>query len=160
MEHLGTTQPQTPLSPEKLEERVSALQRKLAESGHRTTPQRLHILRALLETDTHPTAEDVWEKVRRISPTTSLGTIYKTLDTLEEMGEVMGLDTRGDCRHYDAIRPIAHPHIVCTGCGRIQDVEVDGLGTLQSQAAAASGFVVAEQHVTFYGLCRDCQDAS
>jgi Fur family peroxide stress response transcriptional regulator len=147
----------TPLSEQALEERVGALQRKLSDSGHRTTPQRLHILRALLETDKHPTAEDIWEGVRRVSPTTTLGTVYKTLDTLKEMGEVMELDMRDDSRHYDALRPTAHPHAVCTGCGRIDDVDLDGLAALQSRATEASGYHIREQHVTFYGLCRTCQ---
>src|SRR5579875_2946174 len=107
VEHTPTIEQKAPLSEEALEERVGTLQRKLADSGHRTTPQRLHILRALLETDKHPTAEDIWERVRRISPTTTLGTVYKTLDTLREMGEVMELDMRDGSRHYDALRPTA-----------------------------------------------------
>ena len=140
-----------------LEARLTTLQQKLAETGHRTTPQRLHILRALLEMKTHPTAEDIWERVRHVSPTTSLGTIYKTLDTLRDLGEVMELDTRDDSRHYDALRPHPHPHAICTHCGQIADVEVSGLGELQSQATQASGYQINEQHVTFYGVCRKCQ---
>lgn len=145
------------LSQKDLEKRVGALQQKLTDSGHRTTPQRLHILRALLALDTHPTAEDVWERVRRISPTTTLGTIYKTLDTLKDMGEVMELETRDDSRHYDALHPNPHPHVVCNRCGRIDDVDVTGLAELQSQAMTASGYQIEEQQVTFYGLCRECQ---
>jgi len=153
----GTRDAASALSPQELETRVGALQQKLTDSGHRTTPQRLHILRALLATDTHPTAEDVWERVRRISPTTTLGTIYKTLDTLKDMGEVMELETRDDSRHYDALHPDPHPHVVCTHCGRIDDVAVNGLAELQSQAIKASGYQIEEQQVTFYGLCRECQ---
>jgi Fur family peroxide stress response transcriptional regulator len=137
--------------------RVANLQQRLSDGGHRITPQRVHILRALL-TANHPTAEEVWEEVRQISPTTSLGTIYKTLDTLKEMGEVRELETRDDRHHYDALRPSAHPHVVCNQCGKIDDVDIDGLVSLQTQATEASGYDIKDQQVTFYGLCRDCRD--
>lgn len=150
--------PVSALSQEDLERRVGALQQKLTDSGHRTTPQRLHILRALLATDTHPTAEDVWERVRWFSPTTTLGTIYKTLDILKDMGEVMELETRDNSRHYDALHPDPHPHVICHHCGRIDDVNVTGLADLQSQATAASGYQINEQQLTFYGLCGECQE--
>lgn len=144
------------MSGEALEERVSTLQRKLAESGQRTTPQRVHILRALLESTTHPTAEEVWGRVRSISPTTSLGTIYKTLDTLMEMGEVIQVESVDDRHHYDARRPLPHPHVVCTKCGKIEDVEIDGLDGMQSRASTASGYRIDEQRLTFYGICASC----
>ncbi len=147
----------SPLTQEALEARVAALQHKLADSGHRTTPQRLHVLRALLATEEHPTAEGVWERVRLISPTTTLATVYKTLDTLKEMGEVMELETCDQSRHYDALHPDPHPHAVCRRCGRIDDVAVAGLGDLQSRATVSSGYLIEEQSLTFYGLCRVCQ---
>ncbi|BDI28250.1 transcriptional repressor [Capsulimonas corticalis] len=147
----------TALSPEALEDRVATLQQKLSDSGHRTTPQRINILRALLTTETHPTAEEIWDRVRSVSPTTTLATVYKTLDTLKELGEVMELDTRDDSRHYDGLHPDPHPHAVCKRCGRIDDVDLDGLDTLQSQATKASGYRIEEQDVTFYGLCARCQ---
>jgi Fur family peroxide stress response transcriptional regulator len=140
------------------EARVSTLQRKLAESGQRTTPQRVHILRALLETQTHPTAEEVWERVRRVSPTTSLATVYKTLDTLIEIGEVIEVDARDDRHHFDAHRPKPHPHVICTRCGRIEDVDVEGLAPIQEQAALRSGYHIDEHRLTFFGVCRDCAD--
>jgi Fur family peroxide stress response transcriptional regulator len=157
---MDTDIPEQPTFPtaQMRDERISSLQRKLSESGHRTTPQRLHILRALLENATHPTAEDIWETVRLVSPTTSLGTIYKTLDTLMEMGEVIELDTRDDKHHYDAVRPKPHPHVICSNCGKIEDVEINGLADLQLQATLSSGYRIEEQQVTFYGLCGSCQE--
>lgn len=157
MEYQQLSLAQGPLSPQMRDERVNSLQRKLAERGHRTTPQRLHILQALLEIDTHPTAEEVWEKVRLTSPTTSLGTVYKTLDTLKELGEVMEVDARDTRQHYDAIRPTSHPHVVCSQCGRIEDVLLEDLKSLQARAADVSGYHIVEQQVTFYGLCCNCR---
>ena len=141
-----------------LDARLSALQQKLSDSGHRATPQRLHILRTLLATDAHPTAEAIWDEVRLVSPTTTLATVYKTLHTLIDMGEVLELDTKDSKRHYDALQPTPHPHAVCKRCGRIDDIDGAMLPDLQSPAAAASGYRLDEQHVTFYGLCPDCRN--
>ena len=136
---------------------MADIRQRLEDSGHRITPQRLCILEALLSSEGHPSAEQIYGRVRRVSPTTSLATIYKTLDTLQELGEVRELEFRGDRHHYDGMRPDAHPHVVCTGCGRIEDVDLTGLQTLQGDAARASGFQIAEQRLEFYGLCGSCQ---
>ena len=146
-----------PLTADALEARVFALQTKLTDAGHRTTPQRLHVLQALLATADHPTAEDVWERVRAVSPTTTLATVYKTLETLREMGEVMELATRDQSRHYDALRPNPHPHVVCKSCGRIADVALEDTCDFKSQASATTGYEIDEQVLTFYGQCKLCQ---
>lgn len=138
---------------------MTAVQRKLAHTGQRTTPQRLQILSALLAED-HPAAETVWERVRGTSPTTTLATVYKTLETLKKMGEVMEVETRDQRRHYDALHPEPHPHAVCSGCGRIDDVTLTGIGDLQSQAMQASGYQIQDHSLTFYGLCRTCQETA
>ena len=58
----------------------------------------------------------------------SRATVYKTLDTLNAAGEVLELEFREGTNRYDANMPSAHPHVVCTGCGRIDDVRLDRLG--------------------------------
>ena len=64
----------------------------------------------------------------------------------------------GDGRqHYDGVRPHFHPHVICTRCGEIQDVEVEGLTTLPGLAQSASGYEIHAQRVEFYGLCAACQ---
>ena len=64
----------------------------------------------------------------------------------------------GDGRnHYDGVDPVPHPHIVCTHCGKIEDIKVSGVDALQIQAAAESGYRIVSQRVEFYGLCRACQ---
>ena len=123
-----------------IEARVEYLRLKLQNSGHRITPQRLCILRALVGSSTHPSAEEIYDQVRQISPTTSLATIYKTLDTLREMGEVLEIQPGDGRQHFDGIRPHFHPHVICTQCGEIQDVEVEGLTGLPGLAQSASGY--------------------
>ena len=143
--------------PSSIEDRIEYLSRKLHNSGHRITPQRLCILQALLELNTHPSAEEIYAQVRLVSPTTSLATVYKTLDTLREMGEVMELLPGDGRQHYDGVRPQFHPHVICTRCGEIRDLEIDGLTSLPGRAQVASGYEIHTQRVEFYGLCRACQ---
>ena len=137
--------------------RVAEMCRKLQESGHRMTPQRLCILQALVESNTHPSAEEIYAQVQRVSPMTSLATVYKTLDTLRDMGEALEMEVGDGRRHYDGVRPRFHPHVVCTGCGRIEDVPLPDLSGLQTEAGQASGYRISAQCVEFYGLCGVCQ---
>jgi len=140
-----------------IDARVDYLRQKLQNSGHRITPQRLCILRALLDSNTHPSAEEIYAQVKQVSPTTSLATVYKTLDTLREMGEVLEIQPGDGRQHYDGVRPHFHPHVICTQCGEIQDVEVEGLTGLPGLAQSASGYEIHAQRVEFYGLCAACQ---
>ena len=140
--------------------RIAEMCRKLHDSGHRMTPQRLCILQALVESNSHPSAEEIYAQVQRVSPMTSLATVYKTLDTLRDMGEALEMEVGDGRRHYDGVRPRSHPHVVCTGCGQIEDVQLQDLSGLQTQAGQASGYQISAQRVEFYGLCRVCQEAS
>ena len=142
-----------------IDTRVEYLRQKLHSSGHRITPQRLCILWALVGSNTHPSAEEIYAQVKQISPTTSLATVYKTLDTLREMGEVLEIQPGDGRQHFDGIRPHFHPHVICTQCGEIQDVEVEGLTGLPGLAQTASGYEIHAQRVEFYGLCSQCQAA-
>lgn len=138
------------------EARVNYLREKLHNSGCRITPQRLCILKALVETS-HPSAEEIYAQVRMVSPTTSLATVYKTLDTLRDLGEVLEIQPGDGRQHYDGVRPSFHPHVICTRCGEIRDVEIAGLAGLPHQAQAASGYEIHAPRVEFYGLCPACQ---
>src|SRR5438477_7353295 len=120
---------------ESREARIAELRQKLAEQGYRITPQRLAVVGALVDARNHPSAEDLFARVRESCPTTSLATVYKTLHTLKEIGEVLELEFGGSNR-YDGVRPQSHPHLVCTRCGKIEDVDLDGISALAAQVAA------------------------
>ena len=139
------------------EQRVEELRRKLHDSGHRMTPQRMCILQALIGSNTHPSAEEIHADVQRAAPMTSLATVYKTLETLRDMGEALEMEVGDGRRHYDAVRPHFHPHVICTACGRIEDVALDDLSGLPAMAGQASGYRIQSQRVEFYGLCGPCQ---
>ncbi len=143
-----------------IEGRIAEMCRKLQDSGHRMTPQRLCILQALVGSNSHPSAEEIYAQVQRVSPMTSLATVYKTLETLRDMGEALEMEVGDGRRHYDGVRPHSHPHVICTGCGRIEDVDLQDLSSLQAEAGQASGYRISAQRVEFYGLCQTCQEVS
>ena len=87
----------------------------------------------------------------------SQSTVYKTLNLLKELGEVLEIDLRDDS-HYDGNKPFPHPHIICQACGRILDGEVDSsIKELVQEVEHSSGFQISRHRLDFYGLCPDCQ---
>jgi Fur family transcriptional regulator, peroxide stress response regulator len=142
------------------ESRYQEMLAQLKIRGCRITSHRLALLRLVAVSEGHPTAMQLYERLRVQFPTVSLSTIYKTLALLKEDGQVLEIDLRDDSR-YDGNKPFPHPHLICTSCGRITDG--DGLAALENigqQIADQYGFRVLRQQQIFYGLCPDCQAGS
>jgi Fur family peroxide stress response transcriptional regulator len=130
--------------------------RVLRDKGCRLTPQRLAMLRILSKSEGHPSAEQIYEQIRADYPTTSLATIYKTLNLLKHMGEVLEL-TFGVESHYDGKKPYPHPHAICTKCGQILDPEFAALAGISQEIARQTGYQITHQQLNFFGLCPRCQ---
>jgi Fur family peroxide stress response transcriptional regulator len=128
---------------------------KLRGAGYRITPQRLAIIRILVETKDHPSVDEIYRRVQEEFPTTSLATVYNTLERLKEMGEVLELPFSGGSR-YDGLNPHPHPHLRCTVCGAIEDLEID-LGLAAEVVAARRGYADVRHRLEFYGVCPHCQ---
>jgi Fur family ferric uptake transcriptional regulator len=84
------------------------------------TRQRQIILEELRKADTHPSADEVYETVRKRLPRISLGTVYRNLEILSELGEIQKLELGGDLKRFDR-KPNKHYHIRCMNCGRVDD---------------------------------------
>ena len=130
---------------------------KLRERGQRITPQRLAILRILAVSEGHPSVEEIHDLVLRDFPTTSLATVYKTITLLKELGEVLELEFSQGSNRYDGSKPFPHPHVVCTGCKRIVDPDLESLGAMTAEVSAQTGFKLVNHRLDFYGLCPECQ---
>ena len=133
---------------------VDRLCEQLKAQGRRLTPQRRAIIRALLEDTPHPTAEQIFTRVRQVMPDLSHATVYNTLHELVEMEVLQELDLGLGERHYDFTTD-DHAHLVCLGCGRIEDVPCDGEATTLPPKHAY-GFHVLGCHITFRGYCPAC----
>jgi len=130
---------------------------KLKERDFRITPQRLAVLKVLAASDGHPSVEQVYENVRAKFPTTSLATIYKAVNLLKQLGEVLELGFPDGSNRYDGNKPYPHPHVICTQCKQIIDPDVGGLEELKKEVAKATGFQIQNHRVDFFGICQDCQ---
>jgi Fur family peroxide stress response transcriptional regulator len=139
--------------------RYEELIEKLRERQCRMTPQRVALLRLLASSKDHPSAAHLYDRLRAQFPTTSLGTIYKTLSLLEEMGEVLELGFSHDDRRYDVNRPYPHPHLICIRCRKIADLQAKVAESMTREAAERSGFRVVGHRLDVYGLCPECQAA-
>ncbi|MDO5403064.1 MAG: transcriptional repressor [Eubacteriales bacterium] len=121
--------------------------------------QREAIKLYLMSRKDHPTAEAVYDHVKKEYPSISLGTVYRNLTFLVDNGQAVKVPCDDGSIHFDAnVNP--HPHFQCRGCGSIIDLDFDGTQYVQAlNNAAASGFNgTIEGNVTyFYGLCPSCQ---
>ena len=137
--------------------RFEELIAKLREHDYRLTPQRVALLRLLATSDGHPSASQLYEQIKDQFPTTSPATVYKTLNLLKEMGEVLELGFSDDDNRYDGNKPFPHPHLVCLRCRKIVDPEIDLIQDLEQEMSRQSGYEILSHRLDFYGLCPDCQ---
>ena len=139
--------------------RFEELLSKLREREYRLTPQRVALLRILAASDGHPSASHLYDQIQAQFPTTSPGTVYKTLSLLKDLDEVLELGFSDDDNRYDGNKPYPHPHLICVRCRKITDPEVDLAQNLVQEVARQSRFRIVGHRLDFYGLCPDCQDA-
>lgn len=128
--------------------------RQLKDKGVRFTPQRQAILEFLLQTKSHPTAEEIYQHVKEKFPGVSLGTIYNTLNMLKEHGFILELSYGDMSSRFDG-NPNNHYHIVCLRCGRVSDY-MGPLITMEQEVAQSSGFQILGHRLEFYGVCPAC----
>jgi Fe2+ or Zn2+ uptake regulation protein len=122
----------------------------------RRTRQREAILRVLKQTTTHPTADWLYDEVRKEIPNISKGTVYRNLNFLRQAGEILELNPDGIVNRYDG-RQENHYHFSCEKCGRVFDVDESVSPGLDQRVAQKMGFQVSRHTLQFFGLCRDCQ---
>ena len=129
----------------------------LQRHGYRRTNQRALILEVLEQSSEHLTAAQIADAVERPEGTLNRSTVYRTLETLVDVGMVKA-SRMGRSQFYELIREGDHGHhLVCTACRatvHIDGVEIDALLALQ---AAEAGFSVAQIELLVAGLCRACR---
>jgi Fur family transcriptional regulator, peroxide stress response regulator len=138
--------------------RFGELMAALKERDYRLTPQRVELVRLIASSEGHPSAGQLYARVKRKFPTMSHATVYKTLAMLKEMGQVLEIDLRDDS-HYDGNRPEPHPHLICMNCGKIVDGEAALDQDSMRRLEQVSGFKILRPQIALYGLCPDCRRA-
>ncbi len=138
---------------ELLQERLAAVIHRLREQGYRLTPQRMAIVQAVLESPDHPSAEEIYQQVSAVFPMISLATVYKTLEVLKDLGEVVELPVEGRTRYDGNLQP--HIHLICERCHTVIDWS-DGAISFPEESIAASGFHPHHYRLEVHGLCPRC----
>ena len=125
----------------------------------RLTTQRQIILEELGKVTSHPTANEVYDMVRKRLPRIGLGTVYRNLELLAESGVILKLEVGGTQKRFDAtVDP--HYHIRCAGCGKVDDIDIPVQEHINQAASAASSYKVLGHHIEFSGLCSSCRTKS
>ncbi len=119
------------------------------------TPQRMTIYRALVDTDQHPTADMMFQTVRREYPSISFDTVNRTLLTFAAIGLVDMVEVFGGPKRFDP-NIDDHHHLHCVACGRIIDFEHKCYADLDVPAEIARRFTVTSKRVVLKGLCETC----
>ena len=122
----------------------------------RMTRQRMLILEELRGMCTHPTAEELYSRVRARMPHISLSTVYRNLVLLAAANEVLRLDSAGTIRRFDG-NTMPHRHILCMRCGKVADLPSDCGPIPDHESIHVDGFTVTGVRVEFEGVCDECR---
>lgn len=126
----------------------------------RYSHQRERIYRTVAESYDHPTANMVYETLKRDMPKLSLGTVYRNLNQLADAGRLRKIPLPdGSCRFDGTLEP--HSHIVCQDCGRVADVTLPALTKqLQQAIEEETNFRLSSYDAVMHGTCRECSSSS
>ena len=119
------------------------------------TQQRKVILEELRKLHTHPSADEIYEVVRNRLPRISLGTVYRNLEVLSELGEIQKLELSGLLKRFDWDTK-KHYHIRCVRCSRVDDAPIAPLNQLDNELYGATVFEIIGHNLEFTGLCPEC----
>ncbi len=123
----------------------------------RFSSRRQLIIETLHACTNHPTAEELYEIVRKTMPSISLGTVYRNLNLLVDTGDIRRFEAPGQGKaRYDAKKE-EHTHLVCTECETVYDVELQSVTGFDAEVEKATGFVTAEHDIVLKGTCRSCR---
>lgn len=135
---------------------VRILREACRRQGIRLTPQRLELLSELLRSKDHPSAEELYRRVRERMPTLSLDTVYRTLATFEQLDLAVRLQVDEGPARFDGT-VLRHHHFVCDRCRRIIDFSWPDFDRLPLPEAVAAGGGLAGTRVEVHGVCPDCR---
>ena len=117
--------------------------------------QREMIKEFLMTRKDHPTADIIYMNVRKKQPNISLGTVYRNLTLLTDIGEIQRLRLGDGVDHFDADTS-PHYHFVCMDCGSVTDLKMESIESITETAGANFDGRIAGHMTYFYGTCGHC----
>ena len=128
------------------------------QNGYRRTASRLAVIKALVNSAGHITADDLADKVRQQTPHVGRMTVYRTLDLLCELGVVRPIYQGTGAAHYILMANGSHHHLVCNRCHGVIEFEVCSAATLIEQVAEQFEFQIFSHLLELHGLCKACYE--
>ena len=138
-------------------ERIKAYRRICRERGLRNTVQRSAILEAVLDLESHPTADQVHDAVTRTKPDLSRTTVYRALEEFVRMGLITKTCHPGSSTRYDRNVDLHH-HLICLHCDAVIDITDTGLDRIPVPDTSGHDFEVQDFRVQLRGICGRCRE--
>ena len=140
---------------------IYAYKEVLKENGYKLTSQRKAILKILMENKSeHLSCDDIFKITSVEHPEIGIATIYRTLQLFEELGMVYKLNFNDGFSRYEldlGTEEHHHHHLICLSCGKVIEVKVDLLDSLEQKIEKNDNFTIVDHNVKFYGYCSDCK---
>ncbi|MFK5923978.1 MAG: transcriptional repressor [Verrucomicrobiota bacterium] len=132
----------------------------IKEKGLRRTGQRDVIVAAAFSTDSHFTAEELWEMARKIDPSTSRATLYRTLALLTESDLLQEIDLGRDQKYYDPnfVDHPNHNHLICLDCGKVVEFADEHMAVLEDCVTRRLGFSSVRKEIRIEARCEEFQN--
>ena len=136
---------------------IEALER----AGYQATPNRRLVADLVASTNGHFTAADLLERGRREQVRMGRATVFRALDLLTSLRVVERLDLPSGAHAYVVCEPDKHHHhLVCSGCGRSEDVADGDLGALVDEIGRRHGYQIQSHRIELFGTCPVCTAAA
>ena len=129
----------------------------LRHNGHKVTPQRILIIKIVLESTELLTPFALYNKVKKADSGIGKVTVYRTLNILEELGLVCVVHTEENVHSYIGGLTEHHDHLICADCGKVVNFTQCNLGLLEKRLAKETGFAINDHRLDFYGRCAKCE---
>lgn len=129
---------------------------RLRAAGERVTAQRLAVAETLATSRRPQSAEELWRRLRARHGEIGRATVFRSLEALVGAGVARRFEPEGHASTYVACRAGHHHHLVCTGCGDVEEVDEALVLPLVEGMQAATGFEVDDARIDFYGRCAGC----
>ncbi len=126
-----------------------------SEHGLRDTVQRRQIVEVVLQAPAHATLEELIARTRALHPRVGATTVHRTVALLVACGVLVKRRFGDHCARYELARPIAHDHLLCRGCGRVEECP-PALAADSAERARTLGFTVVAHECVLYGYCAAC----
>jgi len=128
----------------------------LSEAGLRNTSQRQSIVDIIRRGQGHLDADEVYRRARKKQPRLSLSTVYRTLQTLKELGLVEEVHLDETHHHYEIKASNEHHHLICLGCGKVVEFECPVSEKMKEEVSREKGFEIINTEVRMTGYCPEC----